>query len=74
MGQTRISALAPWLGCIAAHLSTLGGVRCIAEIPSMGCAEREETNGSVILQGGKAWNLPELSPVTLDSLNSTKDE
>jgi len=40
----------------------------------MGCDEREETNGSVILQGGKAWNLPEVSPVTLASLNSTKDE
>ena len=50
------------------------GVRCNAKSPSMGCAEREETNGSVILQGGKAWNLPELSPVTLTSLNSTKDE
>jgi len=50
------------------------GVRCNARRPSMGCAEREETNGSVILQGGKAWNLPKLSPVTLASLNSTKDE
>jgi len=50
------------------------GVRCISKIPSMGCDEQEETNGSVILQGGKAWNLPELSPVTLASLNLTKDE
>jgi len=49
-------------------------VRCISKIPSMGCDEREETNGSVILQGGKTWNLPELSLVTLASLNSTKDE
>jgi len=50
------------------------GVRCISKSPSMGCDEREETKGSVILQGGKAWNLSELSPVTLASLNSTKDE
>jgi len=40
----------------------------------MGWNEREETNGNVNLQGGKAWNLPEVSPVTLASLNSTKDE
>jgi len=40
----------------------------------MGCDEREETNGSVNLQGGKAWNLAEVSPVTLAALNSTKDE
>jgi len=28
MGQNRISALAPWLRCVAAHLSTLWG--CVA--------------------------------------------
>jgi len=49
-------------------------VRCISKIPSMGCDEWEETNGSVNLQGGKSWNLPEVSPVTLASLNLTKDE
>jgi len=40
----------------------------------MGCDEQEETNDNVNLQGGKAWNLPEVSPVTLASLNLTKDE
>jgi len=40
----------------------------------MGCDEREETNGSVNLRGGEAWNLPETSPMTLASLNFTKDE
>jgi len=49
-------------------------VRFISKIPSMGCDDQEETNGSVNLQGGKAWNLPEVSPMTLASLNSTKDE
>jgi len=42
--------------------------------PSMGCDGREETNGRVNPQGGGAWNLPETSPVTLASLNSTRDE
>ena len=40
-------------------------VRFISKIPSMGCDDQEETNGSVNLQGGKAWNLPEVSPMTL---------
>ena len=39
-----------------------------------GALSGKVTNGSVILQGGKAWNLPQLSPMTLASMNSTKDE
>jgi len=32
------------------------------------------TNGSVDLQGGKSWNLPFLSPMTLATQISTLDE
>jgi len=41
---------------------------------SMGCDGREWTNGRGNVQGGKPWNLPETSPVTLASLNSPRDE
>jgi len=44
------------------------------KIPSMGCDGREWTNGRGSVQGGKSWNLPETSPVTLASLNLPRDE
>ena len=40
----------------------------------LGALEREVTNGSVALQGGKSWNLPFLSPVTTATQNSTLGE
>jgi len=46
----------------------------MSKSPSMGCDGQEGTNGRVYPQGGGAWNLPETSPVTLVSLNSTMDE
>jgi len=44
------------------------------KIPSMGCDGQEWTNGRGSVRGGKSWNLPETSPVTLASLISPKDE
>jgi len=58
MGQIKISALAPWSSYTAAHLNTLWGCAEMKKALLWGALSRKETNGSVILQGGKAWNLP----------------
>jgi len=42
--------------------------------PSMRCDGREWTNGRGSVRGGRSWNLPETSPVTLASLNSPRAE
>ena len=44
------------------------------KIYSMGCDRWEWRNGRGSVQGGKSWNLPETSPMTLASLVSPKDE
>ena len=58
MGQIRISALAPWSSGVAAHLNTLWVCAEMQKALLWGALSVKETNGSVILQGGKAWNLP----------------
>ena len=40
----------------------------------LGVLEREVTNGSVALQGGKSWNLTFLSPMTTATQSSTLGE
>ena len=49
-------------------------VRCILESPSVGCDEREQTNGTSSLLGGDPENILEATHLTLASLNSPKDE
>ena len=49
-------------------------VRCILESPSVGCNEREQTNGTSSFLGGDPENLLEAAHLTLASLNSPKDE
>ena len=49
-------------------------VLCILESPSVGCDEREQTNGTSSLLSGELENLLEAAHLTLASLNSHKDE
>ena len=49
-------------------------VRCILESPSIGCDEREQTNGRGSGLGGNLENLLETAHLTLASLNSPRDE
>jgi len=49
-------------------------VRCILEIPSIGCDEREQENGTSSLLGENPENLLETAHLTLASLSSPRDE
>jgi len=49
-------------------------VRCILEIPFVGCDEREKENGTRNFLGGDLEKLLEAAHLTLASLNSPKDE
>lgn len=49
-------------------------VRCILEIHSIGCDEREKTNGTSSFLGGNPENLLETAHLALASLSLPRDE
>ena len=59
----------------AMHLTChMQKVRCILESPSIGCDEREQTNGRSSLLGGNPDNLLETAHMTIASLSLPRYE